>query len=108
MTLTTFTVIFVTCLALSEKQSSDFVWKEFDNTTGWPSGITFLTGLVTPAFMFAGLDGTLHLAEECTQPERTVPRALMMTASIGLATGFCFSVAMCYGITDLAALTDAT
>ncbi|EED17152.1 choline transport protein, putative [Talaromyces stipitatus ATCC 10500] len=101
LTLTTFIISLITCLVRSEKQSSKAVWTVFENNTGWPDGIAFLTGLITPCFMFGGLDATLHLAEEVEQPERNVPRALMSTVSIGFITGFCFSVGMSYTITDL-------
>lgn len=54
--------------------------------------------------MFIGLDGALHLAEECLEPEKTVPRALLSTIGIGFTTGFVFVVAMCYSIVDLKSL----
>ncbi|KXJ87192.1 amino acid/polyamine transporter I [Microdochium bolleyi] len=108
MSLVMFLVIFVTCLARSTKQPSDAVWTSFNNQTGWPAGITFLTGLVTPASMFGGIDAVLHLAEECNQPQRTVPKALMSILAIGMLTGFAFAVAMSYGITDLDVLVGAT
>ena len=54
--------------------------------------------------MFAGLDSALHLAEESTDPQRTVPQAMTATVMIGLVTGFVFSVAMSYCIEDLATL----
>ncbi|THY38339.1 amino acid transporter [Aureobasidium pullulans] len=94
LTLCAFVVITITCLARSEKRSSEYVWATLDNNTGWPSGVTFLTGLATPAFMYAGLDASMHLAEECTEPEKTVPRALMATILIGFITGFAFSIAI--------------
>ncbi|CAF3652126.1 unnamed protein product [Fusarium graminearum] len=84
------------------------VWTTFDNQTGWPAGVTFLTGLVTPASMYGGIDAVLHLAEECTSPERTVPRAMMAIVTIGCLTGFGFAVAMCYSITNLEALMTTT
>ncbi|THY06140.1 amino acid transporter [Aureobasidium pullulans] len=108
LTLCAFVVITITCLARSEKRSSEYVWATLDNNTGWPSGVTFLTGLATPAFMYAGLDASMHLAEECTEPEKTVPRALMATILIGFITGFAFSIAMCYGIQDLDSLISTT
>ena len=51
--------------------------------------------------MYAGIDSTLHLTETCENPRKVIPRALMTTVVVGLVTGFGFSVAMCYGITDL-------
>lgn len=108
LSLVSFLVILVTCLALSTKNSSTAVWTTFDNATGWPSAITFLTGLVTPAAMYGGIDACLHLAEECKQPERTVPKAVMCVVAIGSTTGFGFSIAMCYGITDIEPLIGST
>lgn len=76
------------------------------NNTGWPDAVAFLTGLVTPAAMFLGLDGALHLAEEALNPKRAVPRALISTSIVGLVTGFLFNVAMCYCIRDLDTLVS--
>lgn len=54
--------------------------------------------------MYGGLDAALHLAEETLNPASAVPRALMATVGIGFLTGFVFSVAMSYCITDLESL----
>lgn len=101
-----FFVIFVTCLARSSpKQSSDLVWNTFENSTGWSSnGIVFLTGLINPNYIYAGLDGAVHLAEECKNAATAIPKALMSTVSIGFVTGFAFAVAMTYSYTDLDAV----
>ncbi|KAI5195539.1 amino acid transporter, partial [Aureobasidium subglaciale] len=108
LTICAFIIITITCLVRSDKRSSEYVWATLESNTGWPPGVTFLTGLATPAFMYAGLDASMHLAEECTEPEKTVPRALMATIIIGFVTGFTFSVSMCYGITDIDALVSTT
>ncbi|KAJ4131373.1 hypothetical protein NW754_007749 [Fusarium falciforme] len=108
LSLLTFLTVSVTCLVRADKQPSSFVWNNFENNVGWPDGVTFLTGLMTPAVMFLGLDGAMHLAEECFSPERTVPQALISTSVMGSVTGVGFSIAMCYGITDLNELVDTT
>ncbi|PIA95754.1 Choline transport protein [Cercospora beticola] len=108
LTLSAFVAVSIAVLAVSDKQSSEYVWATFENNTGWPSAIAFLTGLSTPCFMYAGIDATLHLAETCTNPRSAVPRALMVTVTIGFITGFVFSVAMCYGISDLEDLVNTT
>ncbi len=97
----------ITCLALGDKQSSSTVWTNFDNETGWPAGVTFLTGLITPCLIFAGIDACFHLAEEATHPRKTVPRALLTTAALGGSCAFAFAVAMCYCITDLESLLES-
>lgn len=85
----------------SEKQSAEYVWATMESNTGWPAGVTFLSGFATSCFIFAGIDASLHLAEECTEPEKTVPKALCTTVVIGFVTGFVFAIAMCYGIKDI-------
>ncbi|KAE8389566.1 amino acid/polyamine transporter I [Aspergillus alliaceus] len=105
--LTSFVAIIVTCLARSAAlyQPSDMVWATFLNDSGWSSdGVAFLTGLVSPNYMYAGIDGALHLAEECRNAATAVPRALMITLIIGFATSFAFMVTMLYCTSDLKAV----
>lgn len=81
------------------------MWREFVNTSGWSSdGVVFLTGLVNPNFIFSGLDGAIHLAEECTNAAVAVPRALVSTVVIGFVTALVFAIAMCYSYHDFAAV----
>lgn len=103
-----FFVILVTCLARSDnKQSDEFVWKTFVNNSGWPSdGIVFLTGLVNANYVYSGLDGAIHLAEECKNAAVAVPRAIMSTTLIGFATSFGFVVAMVYSMSDFNAVLE--
>lgn len=103
ISLIAFFVITVTCLARSEtKQDRAFVWTAFINQSGWSSrGIVFLTGLLNPNFIYSGLDGAIHLAEECTHSASTIPRALISTVVIGFVSSFAFSVSMLYSFTDI-------
>lgn len=100
-----FFVVIITCLSrATTKQSNAFVWTQFANESGWPSGVSFLTGLISPNYMYAGIDGAIHLAEECKQPERVVPWALISTLTIGFVTSFVFAVSMTYCIVDFDAV----
>ncbi|KAL7946070.1 amino acid/polyamine transporter I [Trichoderma barbatum] len=101
LTLSTFISISIVCLARSDKQSSTWVWTNFEPSSGWPPVVSFFTGLTTHAYMFGGLDSALHLAEETLDASRTVPKALMSTIGIGFFSGFVFSVAMTYCIPSL-------
>lgn len=102
-----FFIVVAYCLARSEqKQSNKFVWTTFVNNSGWPDGICFATGLVTPGFMFGGLDAALHLAEECSNPSKTVPRAVLASVFIGFATGFPFAIVMLYTLSDFDAILN--
>lgn len=102
LSLSLFLVVSVVCLARSSpKQSSNFVWNTFVNETGWKSkGVVFLTGMINPNYMYAGIDGAIHVAEECQTPARTVPYALLSTLSIGFVSAFLFVIAMAYSITE--------
>lgn len=82
------------------------MWTNFESSSGWTPIVSFLTGLTTHAYMFGGLDATLHLAEETLDPARTVPKALMSTIGIGFFSGFVFSVAMAYCLPSLDTLAN--
>jgi choline transport protein len=106
-----FFIIVVTCLGRTAPhyRRTDSVWTTFINESGWSNEIAFLTGLVSPNYMYAGIDGAVHLAEECKNPGIVVPRALMSTVSIGFVTSFVFAVIMMYCTSDLeAVVTTAT
>ncbi|KAG2420476.1 hypothetical protein HFD88_000088 [Aspergillus terreus] len=107
ITLGTFLLITITCVARSAPQyeTPRSVWSNFLNHSGWSSGgVAFLTGLVSPHYAYAGIDGAIHLAEECKDAAIVVPRALLSTLSIGFVTTFGFMIAMLYCINDLAAV----
>lgn len=50
--------------------------------------------------MLSGLDATLHLTEDCLQPERIVPKAILATVGIGFLTAFPFAIAVVYSSVD--------
>ena len=96
VSLTSFLVILITCLSRTpQMQTTEFVWTALINESGWSSnGIAFLTGLINPNYVYAGIDGAIHLAEECSNASMAVPFALMSTLSIGFITSFAFVIAM--------------
>ncbi|KAJ9644148.1 hypothetical protein H2199_004016 [Coniosporium tulheliwenetii] len=99
-------VIFITCLATSSpKSSSEYVWTQFVNPdSGWPNGVVFLTGLVSPNYMYVGIDGAIHLAEECVNATIAVPRTIVLVIVVGFLTAFPFGIAMLYSVTDWEAI----
>lgn len=105
ISLASFLVITITCLAITQpKQSSSFVWHNFINDTGWDSDVfVFLIGLINPCYGFGGLDGAVHLAEDCFEPARTVPRAILTSLVVGFTTAFFLVVSMLYCVKDIQA-----
>ncbi|KAF7554952.1 hypothetical protein G7Z17_g2573 [Cylindrodendrum hubeiense] len=83
LTLLLFLTVMILCPIRSPSvATTKSVWVDFINGTGWPDSVAFLTGLLTPQFMFLGIDSTLHLAEECENPKKFVPKAIMATVAI--------------------------
>ena len=92
----------------SPKASNIFVWDTFINTTGWPDGVCFITGLLTPAFMYGGLDGSLHLAEEAQNPRKVVPRVCVGVIVVGFCTACPFAITILYSISDFEAIVTSS
>jgi hypothetical protein len=63
--------------------SSTFVWKDFENKTGWSNGVAFLTGILNGAFTIGTVDAVSHMAEELPQPERDLPKAVLAQVGLG-------------------------
>ncbi|KAL3473351.1 amino acid/polyamine transporter I [Aspergillus californicus] len=111
LSISTFIVITITCPARSSAHvDSPDVWgKMVNGSGGWPDGISFLTGLSTPQFMLSGLDASLHLAEDCLEPERVVPKSVLVTVLVGFLTAFPFSIGIIYSTANVAdSLTTKT
>ena len=63
--------------------------------------MVFILGLLNPVYGFAGLDGAVHLSEDCFNPVRTVPLAICWAVLIGFLTAFFFTISMLYSIKDI-------
>ncbi|KAL8887421.1 MAG: hypothetical protein Q9215_004999 [Flavoplaca cf. flavocitrina] len=102
---TTVFIISIVCLAVTQpKQPSHEVWYNFTNDTGWQSdGLVFLLGLINPIYGFGGLDGAVHLGEDCFEPAKAVPRAIVNSLVVGFITTFFFAISMLYCVRDLGA-----
>ncbi|PIG88379.1 amino acid permease family protein [Aspergillus arachidicola] len=105
--------LFLTCFVLllvrgNPRESHEFVWNTFLNYTGWPDGVCFLVGLSTSCYMYNGLDGAMHMAEESSNAERVVPRTMLGAVGIGFTTGFAYTVAQVYAISDIQEIMTTT
>ncbi|KAL9099532.1 MAG: hypothetical protein Q9163_004980 [Psora crenata] len=96
-------------------QTAQFVFANFVNNTGWSAnGIAtfersrlnekceaFIVGLINTNWAFTCLDCATHLAEEVSQPERTVPMAIMGTVTIGFVTAWFYAIALFFSMDNL-------
>ncbi|CAE6416624.1 unnamed protein product [Rhizoctonia solani] len=93
----------------STKQSAQFVFATFINQTGWNNdALAFIVGLISPSWCFAALDVATHMAEEIHQPERMIPRSILITVLIGLVSSLTYTIAMIFSIADFEAVTGSS
>lgn len=114
-------VLLITVIPATAKthQSNKFVWTGWENETGWTSKfVVVATGLVNPgksclvtvltlAFVWSGIDGAVHIAEEVMNAGRTVPIALFSSIGLGFVTAFAVSIALVYSVQDFDAAASA-
>ncbi|KAK5062639.1 hypothetical protein LTR84_004712 [Exophiala bonariae] len=96
-------LVVIICLASipSTHSTNSFVWTDYRNLTGWPNGMSFILGLVGPAFAIGTIDSTTHMAEEIPNPSRNVPRAMLTSLFGTFWLGFLFLIALFYAAGSL-------
>jgi choline transport protein len=72
--------VIVICIATLPKTHSTnaFVWREYTNMTSWPTGVSFILGLVGPAFAIGTIDSSTDMAEEIPNPSRNIPKTILI------------------------------
>ena len=92
-------IIFVSVLAASPtKQSAEFVFADFINVSGWPTGVAFFVGINNANWSFSCLDAATHLAEEVPNPRKNIPKTLQLTVLLGLVSGIPVLLALYFSI----------
>ena len=83
-------LVTIIVLAAMPKQhaSHSFVWTNWDNQTGWSSGVAFLTGVLNGAFTIGTPDAVTHMAEELPNPKRDLPRAIAAQLGLGVLSTY--------------------
>ncbi|KAK5115270.1 hypothetical protein LTR62_001470 [Meristemomyces frigidus] len=82
-------------------QPASFTFGAWLNSTGWPDGVVWFTGLVQAAYGLTAFDSVIHMVEEIPSPRRNAPRVIWLAVSCGAATGFLFMVVCLFCIQDL-------
>ena len=82
-------VTVIVLAAMPKKHAShSFVWTNWDNETGWSSGVAFLTGVLNGAFTIGTPDAITHMAEELPNPKRDLPRAIAAQLGLGVLSAY--------------------
>lgn len=100
-----FFVVVITILATNDhKQSASFVFKDFQNNTGFSSpGMAVMIGLLQSFFGMCCYDAASKMVEEMRNPSKDAPRAIVMSVYLGAVTGFIFLISAFFCIGDLEA-----
>ncbi|KAI1077311.1 putative choline transport protein [Whalleya microplaca] len=89
--------------------SSDFVWREWQNNTGYTKdGLVFVLGMLNGAFNIGTPDCSTHMAEEVPRPSVNVPIAMGTQMTAGLLTTVVYYIVLMYSITDFEAVLNTS
>ncbi|EMD96311.1 hypothetical protein COCC4DRAFT_55832 [Bipolaris maydis ATCC 48331] len=87
--------------------SSEFVWKQWNNGTGYSSdGFVFLAGMLNGAYAVGAIDCVTHIAEEIPRPRVNLPKALACQVIMGFVTGFSYLIVVFYATKNLEAIIE--
>ncbi|OCL05726.1 amino acid transporter-like protein [Glonium stellatum] len=99
-------IIFIIWLPVASVNKPKFndnhiVWAELQNGTEWPTGFAFLMGFLSVIWTISGYDAPFHLSEECSNANIAGPRAIVMTAQLGLYLGWAIILVIAYTVKDV-------
>ncbi|KAF8246680.1 putative GABA permease [Wilcoxina mikolae CBS 423.85] len=105
-TATSVVIIMVTLLAMADtKRSAEFVFTHYDaSASGWPSGWAFFVGLLQAAYTLTGYGMVAAMCEEVQQPEREVPRAMVLSVAAAGITGVIYLIPILFVLPNVADL----
>ncbi|KAH8646235.1 putative GABA permease [Xylariales sp. PMI_506] len=104
-----FIIVIVTILATNDhKQSADFVFKEFQNDTGFSPSMAVVLGILQSAFGMCCYDAPAHMTEEMKNASKEAPRAIILSVYMGAVTGFIFLVTLSFCIGDIDATANTS
>ncbi|CAK9785363.1 amino acid transporter [Cutaneotrichosporon oleaginosum] len=103
--------ILVTVLAVAKggRRDGAFVFGGFEPETtgsGWPSGWSFMVGLLHAAYATSSTGMIISMCEEVQSPATQVPKAMVATICINLVGGLLFLVPLMFVLPDLAMLVS--
>lgn len=101
-------IFLVVLLAMSPtKRSGEFVFAHYDaSASGWPWGWSFFVGLLQPAYVLTGYGMVASMCEEVQNPEREVPKAIVLSVVAAGLTGLIYLIPILFVLPSVEALLD--
>ncbi|KAI9836224.1 MAG: hypothetical protein M1819_001561 [Sarea resinae] len=99
-------IILVTLLSMSDhKRSGAYVFGHFDaSQSGWPSGWAFFVGLLQASYTLTGYGMVAAMCEEVQQPQREVPKAMVISVAAAGVTGVIYLIPILFVLPDVSML----
>ncbi|KAI5456913.1 amino acid/polyamine transporter I [Mariannaea sp. PMI_226] len=96
-------IILVTVLAMApHRHSGEYVFAHYDaSASGWPSGWSFFVGLLQAAYTLTGYGMVAAMCEEVQNPEREVPRAIVLSVFAAGVTGIIYLIPILFVLPDV-------
>ncbi|KAG8985936.1 hypothetical protein FRB95_005301 [Tulasnella sp. JGI-2019a] len=92
----------------AEKRSGKYVFSHYDAApSGWPSGWAFFVGLLQAAYTFTGYGMVASMCDEVQNPEREVPKAMVLSVAAAAVTGIIYIVPVLFVLPDIGMLLEA-
>ncbi|KAK1925952.1 amino acid/polyamine transporter I [Papiliotrema laurentii] len=95
--------IIVTLLAMADtRNSAEFAFAHFDaSNSGWPGAWAWFVGLLQGAYTLTGYGMVAALCEEVKNPEREVPRAMVLSVAAAFLTGVVYLLPINFVLPDI-------
>lgn len=104
-----FVIVTITLLAMNDhKQPASFVFQDFQNTTGWGTGMAAIIGILQACFGMCCYDAPSHMTEEMKSASREAPKAIILAVVLGAVTGFAFLLTLCFCIGDITETAESS
>jgi amino acid permease (GABA permease) len=103
-------IILITLLATArEKRSAKFVFTHYDaSASGWPDAWSFFVGLLQASYVLTGYGMVPSLCEEVQNPEREVPRAIVLSVAAAGITGIIYLLPILFVLPNIQMLLDVS
>ncbi|KAK6460258.1 amino acid/polyamine transporter I [Scheffersomyces coipomensis] len=100
--------VIITLLARAHpKQTTDFVFKEITNESGWSStGVVFFLSLLPSIVSVCLFDGAVHMTDEIDNPKRNIPLVMVIANSISALVAFICAIIYMFCVVNVENLND--
>ncbi|KAK3356694.1 gaba permease-like protein [Lasiosphaeria hispida] len=97
-------MITILVVAKNGRRDAKFAFGEFEPTSGWPAGWSFMVGLLHAGYATSSTGMIISMAEEVEHPSTQVPKAMVITIIINTIGGLLFLIPLMFVLPDVAEL----